>query len=49
MSDGSFWIFFARPISGIAMVIAIASLVSAAIPGLRKSRGKMIQQIKDDD
>jgi putative tricarboxylic transport membrane protein len=48
MSDGSFWIFFSRPISAVAMVIALASIASAAIPGLRKSRGKMIQQIKDE-
>jgi putative tricarboxylic transport membrane protein len=49
MSDGSFWIFFSRPISGVAMAIAFASLISAAIPGLRKTRGKLVQQIKDED
>jgi putative tricarboxylic transport membrane protein len=45
MSDGSFWIFFSRPIAAIAMIIAAASLVSAAIPGLRRTRGKIVQKI----
>jgi putative tricarboxylic transport membrane protein len=47
MSDGSFWIFFSRPISAIAMIIASASLLSAAIPGLRKRRSKLVEQIDD--
>ena len=47
MSDGSLWIFISRPISAISIFMTIASLVTAAIPGLRKARGKIVREIQD--
>jgi len=38
MSQGSFFIFFTRPISGACMLLAAAMLISSIIPGLRKLR-----------
>ncbi len=42
MSDGSFSIFFSRPIAGIALIIAVLLLFSNFIPSLRKKREKSI-------
>ena len=41
MSDGSFTIFFTRPISAVAMALGIFLLVSALIPALKKKREKI--------
>ncbi len=41
MSDGSFAIFFVRPISAVAMALGIFLLVSALIPALKKKREKI--------
>jgi putative tricarboxylic transport membrane protein len=41
MSDGSFTIFFTRPISAVAMVLGIFLLISALIPALKRKREKI--------
>jgi putative tricarboxylic transport membrane protein len=41
LSDGSFSVFFTRPISAVAMAMAIFLLASALIPAFRKKREKI--------
>ena len=41
MSDGSFFIFFSRPISAVFLILAIFLLVFPLIPGLGKKRAKV--------
>jgi len=41
MSDGSFTVFFTRPISAIAMGLAIFLLVTALLPAIKKKREKL--------
>jgi putative tricarboxylic transport membrane protein len=41
MSDGSFTVFFVRPISAVAMALGIFLLISALIPALKKKREKI--------
>jgi putative tricarboxylic transport membrane protein len=41
MSDGSFTVFFTRPISAVAMALGIFLLISALIPALKKKREKI--------
>jgi putative tricarboxylic transport membrane protein len=41
LSDGSFWVFFTRPISAVAMALAAFLLISALIPAFRKKREKI--------
>jgi len=41
LSDGSFWVFFSRPISAVAMGLAIFLLVSALIPAFKRKREKI--------
>jgi putative tricarboxylic transport membrane protein len=41
LSDGSFLVFFTRPISAVAMALATFLLVSALIPAFRKERAKI--------
>ncbi|HSR12666.1 MAG TPA: tripartite tricarboxylate transporter permease, partial [Thermodesulfobacteriota bacterium] len=41
MSDGSFLVFFTRPISGIAMALAIFLLVTALLPAIKQKREKL--------
>ncbi len=41
LSDGSFFVFFNRPISAVAMVLAVFLLVSALIPTFKKKREKI--------
>ena len=41
MSDGSFTVFFTRPIAAIAMVLAIFLLVTALLPAVKKKREKL--------
>jgi putative tricarboxylic transport membrane protein len=41
LSDGSFLVFFTRPISAVAMALAIFLLVSALIPAFKKKREKI--------
>ncbi len=41
LSDGSFLVFFNRPISAAAMALAAFLIVSALIPAFKKKRGKI--------
>jgi len=41
LSDGSFLVFFNRPISAAAMALAAFLMVSALIPALKEKRGKI--------
>jgi putative tricarboxylic transport membrane protein len=41
LSDGSFLVFFNRPISAAAMVLAAFLLISALLPALKKKREEM--------
>jgi putative tricarboxylic transport membrane protein len=41
LSDGSFLVFFTRPISAVAMALATFLLVSALIPAFKKKREKI--------
>ncbi len=41
LSDGSFAVFFARPISSVAMALAIFLMVSALIPAFKKKRERI--------
>ena len=41
LSDGSFTVFFTRPISAVALALAIFLLASALVPILRKKREKI--------
>jgi putative tricarboxylic transport membrane protein len=45
LSDGSFLVFFNRPISAAAMALAAFLMVSALIPALKKKRGKIEKEV----
>jgi putative tricarboxylic transport membrane protein len=45
MSDGSFAIFFTRPISAGCMGIALLMLASAIIPAIGKAKGKISRDV----
>ena len=47
LSDGSFLIFFSRPISALIMLIAFSLLFSSLIPGLKKKREKIALESTD--
>jgi len=48
MSDGSFMIFFTRPIAAVALFVTLVSLISAVVPTLRKVREKIVEQKEDE-
>ncbi len=45
LSDGSFTVFFTRPISAVAMALAIFLMASALIPAFRKKREKIETEV----
>lgn len=49
ISKGSLTIFFTRPISAIAMVITIASILSATFPLMKKLREKIAKKADKED
>ncbi len=46
LSDGSFLVFFNRPISAAAMALAAFLLVSALIPAFNKKKGKIETEVE---
>jgi len=46
LSDGSFLVFFIRPISAAAMALAAFLMVSALIPALKEKRGKIEKEVE---
>jgi len=44
LSDGSFGIFFTRPVAAVGMVAAILMLLSSVIPFIRKKRRRILEE-----
>ena len=49
MSDGSFAIFFQRPISAVVLIIAGLLLLSTGFSTYRKTKTKIIEEAGSDD
>jgi len=44
LSDGSFWIFFTRPIAAVGMIISLLMLASSLIPFISRKRETIIEE-----
>jgi len=49
LADGSFTIFFTRPISGVIIVIALLLLISTGFKFYRKTKTKVEEETEDEE